>query len=334
MNRTRTNLGVLTAQQKEQTWKDSISGSQAWMLFHEPYNLLRDKLGKQRIHKSKYDIFESSRLKNVSETAKDNGKLYESFVFQELQRDYKESNYVSKDETFQLDIKKDISIKITATPDFIEYDKKGNVVLHLGDIKCSTSAGSKETMLERYLPQLLHNCYVMGTLSAEIVAKNEITKPLLRYPIIFTQEEIDAYEQKLIEFGINVWLGNETAYDYLVEDKNLPPTNEEANPEEVYEAVGEEAAELEQLFSHKLLVKESAKKIKEIESKYKERFNQCSITFNDKIFTLKSSVRKGSIDYEQLINYLQQTYSFPTNLVEKFRKESTTTKTITMKEVK
>lgn len=331
MKKARTNLGVLNTQQKEQTWKDSISGSQAWMLLHEPYNLLRDKLGKQRIHKSKYDVFESSRLKNVSETAKDNGKLYESFVFQELQRDYK-TNYVSKDETFQLEFEGS-SLKITSTPDFIEYDQDGNVI-HLGDIKCSTSAQSKEVMLERYLPQLLHNCYVMGTLSAEIVAKNEITKPLLRYPIIFTQEEMDAYENKLKDFTINVLMGNETAYDYLVEDKNLPPTNEEANPEEVYEAIGEEVVELEELFNRKLLVKENTEKIKEIESKYKERFDQCSITFNDKIFTLKSSVRKGSIDYEQLVKYLQQTYVFPTSTIEKFRKESTTSKTITMKEVR
>lgn len=326
------NLGVLNTQQKEQTWKDSISGSQAWMMLYEPYNLLRDKLGIPRIHKSKYDIFKLDRLKNISDTAKENGKLYESFVFQELQRDY-ETNYISKDETFQLEFEGS-SLKVTATPDFLEYDKDGNVI-HLGDIKCSTSAQSKEAMIDRYLPQLLHNCYVMGIFSAEIVAKNEITKPLLRYPVIFTQEEIDDYENKLKEFTINIIMGNESAYDHLAEEEasSLQNENEEKDLEEIYEAIGEEAVELEELFTRKLLVKENTYKIKEIESKYKDKFDRCSITFNNKIFTLKSSVRNGSIDYEKLVNYLQQTYAFPSNIIEKFRQESTSIKTITIKEV-
>lgn len=327
-------LGKLNKEQKEQTWKTTISGSQAWMLINEPYNLIRDKLDIERIHKSKYDFFNSNKFKKIGENAMACGTMYEKVVMEEVKQHY--PNAIYEDHTYQLTLKTGELIivdKITSTPDF--YLKDGDTFTLIGDIKCSKSASDEEAMTERYYYQALHNCYVSNCKNFILTAKNEITGPLNMYQFTFTNEDFEDYENKLVNFFFNLNSRNFQAYDSLYEQnqtKKVEGKVIEIKELVQYEAQQEEASLLEKLAALKLQEKAIKDEISTIEDTYKQKYDNLLVSFNNKVFEIKATERRGTIDYTKAIKEISEKYNFPKTEFDSYRKEPTLVKTITIKE--
>lgn len=332
-------LGKLTQEQKKGFWATSISGSQAWSLVYEPYNLLRDKLNVDRIHKSKYDIFNSTKLKAVSTNAMAAGSMYEKVVMEELEQHFPDDKLIYEDHTFQLKMYDDNDVElnsfvVTSTPDYYSLNKDGSYKL-IGDVKCSTAAANEKEMINRYYYQALHNCYVLNrTKLFELDAKDNITKPLNRYNIEFDDNDFNDWENKLIEFFNNVSSNNVTAYDHLYIDNKaqvIEGKTIDVKPTVEYVADKLEANNLITLFDLKKQEKLIKEQIAEIEFAYKENYDNITIDFGDKNFFLKAVETKGTIDYASAIQDLSIKYNFSLDEIEQYRKESTLRKTISFK---
>lgn len=329
-------LGKLNKEQKQEMWANSISGSQAWMLMNEPYNLIRDKVGVERIHKSKYDFLNSNKMKAISENAMQQGTNYEHLVFEEVKGHI--PNAIYEDHTLQLFLFDDNgnrldNLIITSTPDF--YVKEGSKFTLIGDIKCSTSADNEEAMKERYYYQALHNCYVSNCFEFVLCAKNEITKPLNIYKFSFSQDDFDKYENLLMTFFMNITFKSVNAYDNLYEEKQeqkIEGKEIALKPLVEYDAQGDEAITLERLFALKQQAKEIENEIKLIEEHYKENYDNAIVRFNDKVFELKAVERRGTIDYTKAIKEISDKYGFSKTEFDAYRKEATLSKTITIKQ--
>lgn len=330
------NLGHLTKEQKEKTWATTLSGSQAWMLVNEPYNLIRDKLGVQRIHKSKYDFFNTAKMKTIGDNAKAQGTMYESTVLKELNQHIPEA--FGLDETYQLQYlnSKDEVIglyQVTCTPDWIVLDNNGDIS-YFGDIKCSTSAHDEAIMMDRYYYQLLHNAYVLGCNAAELDAKNEITKPLNRYLVEFTNQDFEDYEKKVLEFFANIQLNNVTAYDFLVlEDTKEQDNNDIENITRSADAL--EAHNLKLLAELKAQEKAIKSQIEDLEKYYKDNYTNVTVTFDGGVMVQKTSKVKGSVDNAKLVKDLVDYASISKDVLKDFedknRKADTFRKSITIK---
>lgn len=317
-------LGNLTKEQKEQTWKESISGSQAWMLINEPYNLIRDKLGIERIHPSKYDFLNSERMKLIGDNAKAQGTFYEPMVMEELKQH--EPNYSYVDWTFEKLNEEFSPMRVTATPDFFDLTNPYQVELEFskfGDIKCSTSAHNAEEMSKRYYWQLLHNAYVLNCLESELVAKNEITKPIERYKFTFTPEQLKEYENYLIEFCKNVREGNVEAYDSMYQPVKLTKDIEK----DTLIANEEQTIKLETLLAKQEELKALEEEVKALQAEWKQNFENAMIVFNDRVFTITTTERAGSVDYAKLVKDL----NIPKETLETYRKASSKVQTLKFK---
>lgn len=324
-------LGKLNQQEKETYWKNSISGSQAWLLINEPYNLIRDKLGKERIHKSKYDFFNIEKVKDYTENAKLCGILYEKVVIEELKlrEGYEKLEY--NDHTYRLYLydkdNKELPYQITSTPDYLIKDNKKNVIL-VGDIKCSTQADNQQVMSERYYYQLLHNCYVLNCLNAELDAKGITTKPLNQYKIPFTQEQLKEYENKLLVFMSCLFSGIETAYDTLAQNKIKVEKEIESGEVETIVADTNSINNFNNYLQIKQQHKELEEQIKTYEEYFKNSYENTLIDFGTHSIVIKSSSRKGNVDYDRLLSDLK----VDEDTKENYRKETTTTKSFRVME--
>lgn len=332
-------LGKLTLEEKKVYWKTSVSGSQAWMLIHEPYNLLRDKLELPRIHKSKYDFFNSEKFKEISTSAMASGTMYEKVVMEELKQHIPNEELIYEDHTYQLCFYdnngvENTNLVITSTPDYYIKDEAGNFKV-IGDIKCSTSASSSSIMMERYYYQALHNCYVLGRVkSFELDAKDSITKPLNRYQITFEDEDFDEYENKLLQFFINILFKNETAYDDLYRDneaKKVEGKEIAIKPAMEYVAVKKELDTLKDLYNLKQQEKDIKENIAMIESKYKDNYDNLNVDCGDMLFIIKASETKGVVNYADALDVMSVKYKFPLSELEEYRKAPTLRKTISFK---
>lgn len=334
LSRTIISLGKLDKQQKEATWSTSVSGSQAWMLINEPYNLLRDKLGVERIHPSKYDFFNTSKGKSIGANAMSAGTLYESTVFQEVLQHI--PNAVSEDICYQTiltidNIQKDW--RITATPDWVVWNQEKTIALQFGDIKCSTSADDMSVMSERYYYQLLHNGYVLNCMNTELDTKNQITRPLNRYLFELTQQDLDWYQQKLIEFFVALETNNVEYYDSLYLNNNNKQEKEEES-EVVYQTLNKDTIEYDianKLIDLKANQAQIKEQIDELEEQLKQRFDNAILQADETRIFIKTTKTKGNIDYSNLLKHIKQEYKVPSDIEEQFRKASYTKKSITIK---
>ncbi len=340
LKRSLVDLRELTQEQKEATWKETISGSQAWMLVNEPYNLLRDKLGVERIHKSKYDFLDKSKKgKAISNNAMHQGTMFEP-VIANIIKDEIDNNFIYENHTLQLHLFMDNGnkldmCKITSTPDLYIKGEKGNTYKLIADIKCSTSAANEEVMMERYYYQALHNCYVTNCKDFVFFCKNEITGPLYTYQLSFTDEDFEQWEQKILEFFTNLIMQNETAYDNLyVEQKTSKTKDIELKEPIIRDADVNEAAVLENLILLKQQQAEIKSQIEAIEKVYKDNFDDITINFNGKTFNQKASVVVGNIDYATAMKEISTKYNFPKTEFDAYRKPYTIKKLITFKQGK
>lgn len=329
-------LGKLTQEQKQETWKLSLSGSQASRLIEEPYNLIREKLGMEREHPSKLDFFESDAGKEIANHAMSAGTKYESTVFSELKEHIPEA--VSEDICYKKTIFYNNEWKenwnITGTPDWIIWNEDRTQALKLGDIKCSTAADDKKEMFKRYQYQLLHNCYVLNCFSSELDTKNQITKPLNRYLVNdFTQQDFEWYEAKLIEFFEALERQDYTYYDNLYNQQLLQDNNSTLEPM-LYENIEPDnntfniLTRLQEL-SNTISVLDKEKK--ELEALFKERFDNITMSFGNNTMILKSSYIKGGIDYTSMLNDLRNRNLIDMDYEDRFRKANTIRKVITFK---
>lgn len=328
------NLGHLSPEQKEETWSTTVSGSQAWMLIHEPYNLIRDKLGVERIHKSKYDIFNLPKLQQMSANAMAQGRHYERSVFDELKFHEDLNDIISKDETYQLIINEYPNMKITCTPDWIKLDTNGNII-KFGDIKCTSAADSEEDMTERYYPQLLHNAYVLGCCDTELDAKGIISRPLYRYVRTITPEALADYEQRLIYFFYCLENNIVDAYDFMVE--SLETNNEEPKKEVIIVEENIEEPEtindLERLMELKAQESITKKEIENLEKKLglKTTYENANLTFGNHVLSITTTITKPSLDYKEACAYLMDMYNINSAMLAQFEKPGTQRKTMKFK---
>lgn len=336
MKRSLVKLGKLKPEEKEKVWAESISGSQAWMLINEPYNLLRDKLGVERIHKSKYDFFNSNKFKTISANAMACGTLYEEAVFNyEVKPAIQQA--IRDDETFKLFLFDSNGTKlekliITATPDY--YVKQDDTYILVGDIKCSTEADNEEKMLERYKWQALHNCYVLNCKDFELSAKGNITAMINKYTWVFSQDDFEWYEKKLLEFYYALAFNDVEAYDHLYKEQQEEKTQSKEiliKPLVEYDAQADEAETLENYFIKKQQLKQLEAEVKQLEEFYKSNYDNLKINFNNKVFEIKASERVGTIDYTKAIKEICEKYNFPKTEFDVYRKPATLIKTITIK---
>lgn len=321
-------LGTLTKEQKETTWKTSLSGSQAWMLVNEPYNLLRDKLGIERIHKSADDVFDLPNIKKYSESAMANGTMYEPKVMEEVRSFHPDEDLRYTDTTYELVLNdNNTDLRITGTPDWVRVDKQGKIDL-VGDIKCSKSAEDEMEIRKRYLYQLVHNCIVLGYInSAEIDAKGYITTPLNKHTYSIPQEYFDFYEQRLLEFIKAYETKNETFFDDLYTD--IPETELETNELDIgelveYVANEKEAIELQDYIELKQQYKALEEKIKFIEEHYKKQYDNVIVHFNGNVLRLTTNLQKGTVDYAAMCKVL----NIPQEFIDTYRKTTSKRKTI------
>lgn len=331
-------LGSLSKEEKEKTWKTSISGSQAWLLINEPYNLIRDKLGIPREHKSKTDFINSQSFQEkYAKSAKQQGTDYEPTVYQELLQHFNFENgekIYYEDWTFKLNYVDTETgnvlehINITSTPDYYITDSNDAMLL-VGDIKCSTAADNESIMFERYEAQALHNCYVLNnTKEFELDAKGVITKPLNRYQWTFTDEKFNEYENLILEFFENIKNNNITAYDYIANENEQQKLKEAGLDKSVeVEPNQDQANKVLRLIELKNLEKDIKAEKEELENFFKTDYENLNMRVGDNVLVIKSSSRKGAIDYTKAINEL----SLNKEDFEEFRKPSTTTKTLTIK---
>lgn len=341
MTTIRKQLGKLTKEQKEQTWKTHVTGSSAKLTVEEPYNRIRDMLDIKRIFKSKMDFFNSEKFKQIGDNAKALGNFYESVVLEEYKLHLEEkqkSNLYAQDITYAIDYFDDSKkllehIKVSCTPDFFILDENQQVVL-VGDIKNSTSADKIEVMTERYYQQALHNAYVMNCKNFVIVAKSVTTRPLNIYPIEFTQEDFDRYEEFLIKFFENVKNKNIEIYDANVEQQS----EEEEQEFKTDTLVIENEKDKESFEAYVNLIsqkKEIELAIKTFEAQFKNSYDNLTATFGNKQLIQSVVKRKGNVDYKALLEQLSLQYSLDIHdLEEQFRKEYTYSKQIKIKEIK
>lgn len=339
LNRSLVKLGTLNKEEKETQWANSVSGSQAWLLINEPYNLIRDKLGLERLHTSQHDYINSRGFREqYGNSAMAQGIMYEETVLKELKGHFPNEELIYEDTTFKLILfdneTKLEHINITSTPDYFIVDNNGGYKL-IGDIKCSSSADKEEVMMERYYYQALHNSYVLNcTPNFEIDAKNNITSPVHRYVLQFTQQDFQEYETKLIEFFTNLLFKNETAYDYMFEQKQHAKKvgkNLKIKPLVDYEASGNECDVLERLLQLKDQEKLIKQEIATIEQEYKTNYDNLQIRFNGKLFEIKAIEQKGTIDYTKAFKSITSKYNIPMEEFDAFRKKATLRKTISFK---
>lgn len=327
-------LGKLTHEQKEQTWSATISGSQAWMLVNEPYNLLRDKLGVPRVHPSKYDIFKSGVLKEASEKAMKRGTIYEASVFEEVKELHPTA--VRTDITFQLKLfspdGSELPYLITSTPDwYIEVED--NLFEDFGDIKCSSSAHDEAAMKERYYYQLLHNAYVLNCYQAELNCKFEVTKDLSNYRFTFTEEDFNNYEQLLINFYFNLQFRNEAAYDKDYVAPVMKQTNSDIELKDavVKEVEDDYVLQYVEYAEKKAQLKQLEKEVKDFEANIKSIYDNATLQFGNQSLIVKSIVKKGTIDYAKAVEEIFDKYGISTDILEEYRKAPTVSKTLTIK---
>lgn len=328
-------LGKLTPEKKQEMWETSISGSQAWMLVHEPYNLIRDKLGVKRKHKSKYDFFNSNKGKAIGTSAMTQGTLYEPTVFEELNDHYKDTPLTYIDHTYKLELQDANGnpydyINITCTPDYTL--SQDNQYILIGDIKCSTSAENEQEIMERYFWQMLHNAYVLNMCQAyEIAAKNCVTRPINRYQGTFREGDFQEWENRLVEFFNALYTKDEEAYDHLyIEKKTTQLNGKDIKIKALveYEAQPAEAEKLYELARLKELLKDTKAQIDMIENDYKEKYDNLAISFDGHILNMSAIEQRGTIDYTKAIKELSTKYNFPATDFDAYRKPASLRKTI------
>lgn len=327
-------LGVLTQEQKEFYWLNTISGSQTWLLAHEPYNLLRDKLGVERIHKSKYDFLNSNKMKEVSDTAKANGIMYEEIVVKELQRECPNNNISHNLDTYLFTTKiNNVDMFISSTPDYFILDENGKAKV-IGDIKCSTQGDKEQVMLERYYYQALHNCYCFGVYEFELTTKTMVSRPINIYHWTFTQEDFDKYEEMLFNFYFAWSLQQTTYYDDGVEVSTPQAQDQEyIFTNTTYNAEQNEVDSIKRLLQLKNHKKEVEKEISILEEYYKNNYDNLKVESDSVVLEMKASIRKGSYDYQAMLSYLKDKYNINDSELDEFRKDNTIQKTITIKEL-
>ena len=325
LNRQTINLGKLSKEHKEHLWDITISGSQAWSLINEPFNLLRKKLKIDKIHQSKYDFFEGNKkMKAVGENAMANGTHYERWILSEVENH--EGPVISEDHCFTVLYPDDHRLKpydryITSTPDYLIYTES-NTVAVLGELKASTAAADRTQMTERYYAQCLHNSYVMQASKAHLWAKNELTKPINQYIFEFGQADYDNYEDLLFNFFTACVNSDETFYDAIA-----PETVPEVKEPLIQDLFN--AEELEVLIGNYASAKNNAKSSKSIVDKFEKVLkdnwdNSKNLTLNG--YELKMVVRqnKSSLDKAAALDSFMQEYKIPQNKLDDFMKSSKT----------
>lgn len=331
------NLGELDQVQKEFYWNTTISGSQAWLLANEPWNLIRDKLNIPREHKSKYDFLNSEKMKSISDVAKANGILYEKIVVEELKRTTP-NNIISHNLStflFKVDVGV-LQFDITSTPDYFILNEDGSIKC-IGDIKCSTNGDNEKAMLERYYYQALHNCYCFGIYEFELTTKTMVSRPINIYHWTFSQEDFNQWENMLYIF---YWCWNNSQYTYY--DSGVPQIELKGGDEmsdkvlisSTYDANNDEHDNIVRLKELKETKSQVEKDIKTLEEYYKSNYENVLVNANDLILEQKCVIKSGGYDYNSLITYLKENNLIDDNLLNEFKKESIISKTITIKEKK
>lgn len=333
-------LNKLTQEQKEQTWKETISGSQAWALANEPYRLIREKLGLEPIHPTKYAFFETETGQKLTEVARLNGHLYEPTVVQELKRDHPELDYVYADNTFKLCLfteegTKFEAAKITCTPDLYIKGDKPNTFKLVADIKNTKYWKDEEVLKEKYYWQALHNCYVLNCKEFVLYAKCETRQSPAEYVWVFSDEQFQMWENVLVGFFNNIVLNKPDAYDELYEQKKVKEEQEKLTGKTLKfkdpverEADAAERMLLENLFEAKAKMAELKSDIEDMESAYKENFDNITVTFGNKVFVQQAIETKGTIDYAEVC----KAYNISKTELEKYRKPATISRRISFKE--
>lgn len=301
-------LGKLDEKQKEQTWKQTISASQAWMLYKEPYNLIRDKLGKERIFPSAYDNIPEK----VSNSLKANGKFYEQPIMKDIAQNFLgDKKYEYADITYASVINKDI----TATPDFVTFDSNGSID-SVNDIKASSS--SIKELQERYIYQILHQCAVIGVNDGYLWVKGAVSKPIQKIAFSFTDDEINAHLDYCVKFLLNLKFGLESAYDDLANVKvekepiKAIDLNAKANKE-----TKELATKFWELNSQK---KEIESQLDELKETFKSNFTKSSNLYlngNDYV-SIVWNVLKPKTNWEQLARDLMEKHNESESLITQY----------------
>lgn len=324
-------LGTLTKEQKEQMWEQTISGSQAWNLAYEPYNLIRKKLKVPLIHKSKNDIFENDNMKTFSTSAMAQGSLYESTVLAELKTNEEFQNSVSQDICYSAVYPEGhiLNGRVTATPDFLTLNEEGIAII-LGEIKCSVSASSKTIMNERYRQQVLHNCYVLGLYNAVLVTKNEITKPMNIYRFNFTDADFEEWENKLITFWTNFKKQSDSSYDGILEFNTMLATPDGIVELEPTEDMKTLINSYDALNKQKLQID---KQLKAISGKLKDNYENATCNIGPLMMVIKTSIAAPKVDYEAVWDAVAEMYKLDIGFLEDF-KVSKSSQTFSIKEVK
>lgn len=321
-------LGKLTDTQKEKTWKETLSASQMYMLYKEPYNLIREKLGKEKAFPSVYDNIP----KQVSESAMANGKFYEEHVMKDIAKNFMvNKRFMYDDVTFAYVAEQ----ALTATPDFVVYDDKGNIE-SVNDIKCSGS--SRKELEERYMYQVLHQCAVIGVNKGNLWIKGVLSKPIEKIAFEFTDEEILSHINYCTQFLLNLRLGLETAYDHLVnvETKKEPADDVDLN-DKSNKDLKKTAEKFWELTKQKKELDAQADELKQV---FKDSFSKSTnlyLTPNDYVRVVYST-KKPSTDWETLAKDLIAKHNEPESIINNYTgtetKEVCTISTYTSKKAK
>ncbi len=305
------NLGVLTLEQKQEIWKNKMSGSQVKKTLQNPQEQYLIKTGqKEMIDLSK------TRAKRWL----DMGNYMEPVIIEMAKG------------SLELDIKTDKSTFEKVEDDFFTANIDGYIgespeaIETIIEIK-NLSKGDVNEMLSNYLNQIDYYMWFFGAKNAKLIAL--IAGNDLKVIDIERDEAREAAMlAKLKDFQMNLNMGIEPS---VVETSN------KIDGDEAKELLGP-GVPLER-FSE---VKKELKALKEEE---KSLINDIKVAFKqydkaeviDGLFTVTktNSVRKGGIDKDAMIEFLiEKTGDDYIKLSDKFRKNDTVTETVRLKEAK